>query len=169
MRCFLLEALPTAQPFALTCSQPRLLTPRTLCPGTACHLEIFLETQLFLAKAKAHPSMSTPNQTTEGPSEFPTAAVTSPGLGTGTRAWPVLVGVVLGAVVLSLLIALAAKCHLCRQYHASYQHHPLPESRKRNCPEIGEDEDDDGFIEDNYIQPGVGGLGPEGGRDHFSL
>lgn len=80
-----------------------------------------------------------------------------------------LVGVVLGAVVLSLLIALAAKCHLCRKFRASYQHHPLPETRKTICPEVGEDEDDDGFIEDNYIQPGASGLGTEGGRNHFSL
>lgn len=105
---------------------------------------------------------------TVGPSELSTASAISPGLGTGARAWPVLVGVVLGAVVLSLLIALAAKCHLCRKYRASYQHRPLPGTGKGVCPEVGE-EDDDGFIEDNYIQPGAGGLGTEGGRDHFSF
>nr|KAF6377342.1 Type III Endosome Membrane Protein [Myotis myotis] len=87
----------------------------------------------------------------------------------GARAWPVLVGVVLGAVVLSLLIALAAKCHLCRKYRISYQHRPLPGTRKGICPEAGEDEDDDGFIEDNYIQPGASELGTEGSRHHFSL
>ncbi|XP_007951224.1 type III endosome membrane protein TEMP [Orycteropus afer afer] len=113
--------------------------------------------------------MNETNQTIVGLLELPTASATSPGPSTGARAWPVLVGVVLGAVVLSLLIALAAKCHLCRRYHASYRHRPLPETGKRNCPEVGEDEDDDGFIEDNYIQPGAGGLGPEGSRDHFSL
>lgn len=104
-----------------------------------------------------------------GPSQLPTASAVSPAPGTGTRAWPVLVGVVLGAVVLSLLIALAAKCHLCRKYRASYQHHQLPRPGKGVHPEVGEDEDDDGFIEDNYIQPGAGGLGTEGSRDHFSL
>lgn len=103
------------------------------------------------------------------PSELPTASAVSPGLGSGARAWPVLVGVVLGAVVLSLLIALAAKCHLCRKYRASYQHRPLSGTVKGVRPEVGEDEDDDGFIEDNYIHPGVGGLGTEGSRDHFSL
>ncbi|XP_023582808.1 type III endosome membrane protein TEMP [Trichechus manatus latirostris] len=111
------------------------------------------------------PSM---NETNQIPF-FAATPATSPALGTGARAWPVLVGVVLGAVVLSLLITLAAKCHLCRKYRTSYQHRHLPETGKRNCPEVGEDEDDDGFIEDNYIQPGAGGLGPDGSRDHFSL
>ncbi|KAM6217018.1 type III endosome membrane protein TEMP [Rhynchocyon petersi] len=163
------------------CSNPALPAASRLlgiCSGAASHLKVSLEPGLFLAEARAHHSMNVANQSKRqweaghaavGPSEFPIATNTSSGPDTGARAWPVLVGVVLGAVVLSLLIALAAKCHLCRQYHASYQHHPLPETRKRNCPEVGEDEDDDGFIEDNYIQPGVGGLGPEGDRDHFSL
>lgn len=115
------------------------------------------------------PSMTEINQTMVGPSGLPTASAMSPEPGTGARAWPVLVGVVLGAVVFSLLIALAAKCHLCRKYRTSYQHRPLPETRKGVCPEVGEDEDDDGFIEDNYIQPGVSGLGTEGGRNHFPL
>ncbi|XP_019606664.1 type III endosome membrane protein TEMP [Rhinolophus sinicus] len=109
------------------------------------------------------------NQTVVGPSEMPTASALAPEPGTGARAWPVLVGVLLGAVVLSLLIALAAKFHLCRKYRASYQHRPLPETRKGVCPEVGEDEDDDGFIEDNYIQPGASGLGTDGSRHHFSL
>lgn len=115
------------------------------------------------------PSMSEINQTIMGPSELPTASAVSPGPGGGARAWPVLVGVVLGAVVLSLFIALAAKFHLCRKYRASYQHRPLSGLGKGVRPEAGEDEDDDGFIEDNYIQPGVGGLGTEGSRDPFSL
>ncbi|KAK2106581.1 hypothetical protein P7K49_016095 [Saguinus oedipus] len=113
--------------------------------------------------------MNETNKTRVGPSELPTASAVAPGSGTGAPAWPVLVGVVLGAVVLSLLIALAAKCHLCRRYHASYRHRPLPETGRRGHPQVAEDEDDDGFIEDNYIQPGTGELGTESSRDHFSL
>lgn len=130
-----------------------------------------MEPGLFLAEAKvsSSPSMNEANQTQVGPSEFPTASATAAGPGSGGRAWPVLVGVVLGAVVLSVLVAVAAKCHLCRRYRASYQHRPLPGTRGDRRPEVGEIEDDDGFIEDNYIQPGAGELGTEGNRDPFSL
>nr|XP_015843109.2 type III endosome membrane protein TEMP [Peromyscus maniculatus bairdii] len=112
-------------------------------------------------------SMTGANQTES--SEYYTAPTMAPGLGTGGRAWPVLVGVVLGAVVLSLIIALAAKCHLCRKYRASYQHRPLSGARSGNHPQVGEDDDDDGFIEDNYIQPGAGEMDTAGSRDHFAL
>ncbi|XP_059111853.1 type III endosome membrane protein TEMP [Peromyscus eremicus] len=113
------------------------------------------------------PSVSPPAPGTEF-SVYNTTSTMAPGLGTGGRAWPVLVGVVLGAVVLSILIALAAKCHLCRKYRASYQHRPLSGTRSGNHPQVGDDEDD-GFIEDNYIQPGAGEMDTAGSRDHFAL
>lgn len=113
-------------------------------------------------------SMTGANQT-ESSVYNNSASTMAPGLGTGGRAWPVLVGVVLGAVVLSLIIALAAKCHLCRKYRASYQHRPLSGARSGNHPQVGEDDDDDGFIEDNYIQPGAGEMDTAGSRDHFAL
>ncbi|XP_005083992.1 type III endosome membrane protein TEMP isoform X1 [Mesocricetus auratus] len=112
-------------------------------------------------------SMTEANQTVF--SEDSTTPPMTPGLGTGGQAWPVLVGVVLGAVVLSILIALAAKCHLCHRYRASYRHRPLSGTGGGNRPQVGEDEDDDGFIEDNYIQPGAGQMETAGSRDHFSL
>lgn len=55
------------------------------------------------------------------------------------------------------------------QTHTSYKHHLLPETGKGICLEATEDEDDDGFIEENHIQPGAGRLGMEGIRNHFKL
>uniref|UniRef100_A0A3P9IYA7 Uncharacterized protein n=1 Tax=Oryzias latipes TaxID=8090 RepID=A0A3P9IYA7_ORYLA len=53
--------------------------------------------------------------------------------------WEFLVAVVVAAIFISIIIALLAKCQVIRQYLASYRHKRL------------RDEDDDGFIEDNYI------------------
>ncbi|NWU97135.1 LRC19 protein, partial [Upupa epops] len=107
------------------------------------------------------------------------ATATTLPTGKGGRSWPYLVGFLVAAIGLSLLIALAAKCKLFHKNVASYRHRPLPETSSiggsamedssswdRNSSGRGthdshpmprvvelQAEDDDGFIEDNYIQP----------------
>ncbi|NXV92302.1 LRC19 protein, partial [Calonectris borealis] len=106
-------------------------------------------------------------------------AATTPPSGKGGRSWPYLVGFLVAAIGISILIVLAAKCKLFHKNFASYHHRPLPETSSiggspmedssgwdrgssgwgasESHPMPGaadlQAEDDDGFIEDNYIQP----------------
>uniref|UniRef100_A0A672MWC2 Uncharacterized protein n=1 Tax=Sinocyclocheilus grahami TaxID=75366 RepID=A0A672MWC2_SINGR len=72
-----------------------------------------------------------------------------------SESWKVLVAVLGSALTLSVLIALMAKYKVVHEYLASYRHSRLSEGgpgTRAAAPTSGIEEDDDGFIEDNYIQ-----------------
>ncbi|KAG5850684.1 type III endosome membrane protein TEMP [Anguilla rostrata] len=87
-----------------------------------------------------------------------------------SHSWQYLVAVLVTAILISIIITLGAKCKIVHRYLASYRHTLLPEGDAvSQCDpmslEVGfsgqdvmgrgpptELDDDDGFIEDNYIQ-----------------
>ncbi|XP_072366705.1 type III endosome membrane protein TEMP isoform X1 [Scyliorhinus torazame] len=119
-----------------------------------------------------------PRQVDFGTSAFTVTAVTNQTSGApskeGSKGWHYLVAVLVIAVAFSILIAVGAKFKLFHKYLSSYSHQLLPENdassqdavsvimpRSSEMEDISDRtmypdlEEDDGYIEDNYIQTEV--------------
>uniref|UniRef100_A0A8C1A775 Chromosome 1 open reading frame 210 n=1 Tax=Cyprinus carpio carpio TaxID=630221 RepID=A0A8C1A775_CYPCA len=92
---------------------------------------------------------------------------------TSSESWKVFVAVLGSAITLSVLIAVMAKCKVVHKYLASYRHSRLSEGgpgTRSSAPTHDIEADDDGFIEDNYIQKMLFFHWPLGAAFvHFSL
>nr|XP_046178097.1 uncharacterized protein LOC124009901 isoform X2 [Oncorhynchus gorbuscha] len=128
----------------------------------------------------AHPPRSVLGESQAFQSNFPMEAVNStkavpPDEDVSSQTWPYMAAALASALTISLFIVVAIKCRLFHHYLASYHHSLLPEGdtasqqspdevtfpghgmvgrgRGGNGTHRGLDtDDDDGFIEDNYIQ-----------------
>ncbi|KAM9459813.1 uncharacterized protein ACWYII_011217 isoform 1-T1 [Salvelinus alpinus] len=104
-----------------------------------------------------------------------TSKAVPPGEDVSSQTWPYMAAALASAVTISLFIVVAIKCRLFHRYLASYHHSLLPEgdTASQQSPDevtfpghglVGrggggngthrglDTDDDDGFIEDNYIQ-----------------
>ncbi|KAJ8277898.1 hypothetical protein GJAV_G00081410 [Gymnothorax javanicus] len=139
-----------------------LMPPRNKSEGLAQNLNVQRKFQRkLLSDVNEDPTTANTNRT-ETSDEQP------------SHSWQYLAAVLVTAILISIIIALAAKCKIVHRYLASYRHTRLSEGDAASqCDpmnlEVGfsgqvmrgqgshavtstELDDDDGFIEDNYIQ-----------------